>query len=226
MEVIKATNIKKTYVTEAGKFTALNGVSLTVSIGEYVALMGPSGSGKSTLMNMLGLLDTITSGELRIANDDVSKITSEMAAKYRNTKVGFVFQGYNLLPRMTALQNIELPFVYRGVSESDTRAAALNVLEKMKLSHLKNKLPSQMSGGQQQRIAIARAIAGSPAILLADEPTGNLDTETSREIMDIFSDLNRQGTTIVLVTHEPDIALYAKRHVRLVDGKIVEDRLN
>ncbi|MGE5707652.1 MAG: ABC transporter ATP-binding protein [Bacteroidota bacterium] len=202
---------------------ALDEVSLEIKEGEFVAIMGASGSGKSTLMNVIGCLDTPTNGEYDLDGVPVSGCDDRTLARIRNSKIGFVFQNFNLLPRMTAVENVELPLVYAGVRPAERRQRALEALKSVALEERVHHKPTELSGGQQQRVAIARAIANRPKILLADEPTGALDTRTSEEIMDLFTRLNREGMTIVLVTHEPDIATYAQRVIKLRDGKILSD---
>jgi len=203
---------------------ALRGVDLTIKQGEFVAIMGPSGSGKSTLMNLIGCLDKPTSGDFWLDSEEVASLTKDQYADIRNQKIGFVFQGFNLLARTTALENVELPLLYDRTSRiKDPKLAAMSALERVGLGDRMDHEPSQLSGGQQQRVAIARALVNNPALILADEPTGNLDSRTSIEVMAVFQELNRQGITIVLVTHEADIALYAKRNVVLRDGHIIQD---
>ena len=221
--VIRVVGLGKSYVTAAGLFPALRGVDLVVDSGEYIAIMGPSGSGKSTFMNLLGCLDTPTSGDYFLAGRNVAHMDSDALARLRNRTLGFVFQGFNLLPRMTLLDNVALPLVYSGAGREARRAAARAVLEKVGLGNYADSLPSRISGGQQQRVAIARALVNKPRLILADEPTGNLDSHTSEEIMAFFGELNREGITIVLVTHETDIADHARRQVRFLDGEIVSD---
>lgn len=201
----------------------LKGVSLAINKNEYVALMGPSGSGKSTLMNILGCLDSPTSGTYILNGHDVSKVKDDDLAAVRNKEIGFVFQQFNLLPRLTAVENVALPLVYAGIGKKQRIEIAMSMLEKVRLAERSHHKPNEMSGGQAQRVAIARALVNNPSLILADEPTGNLDTKTSIEIMDIFSAIQAQGNTVVLVTHEEDIAAYAHRIVRLRDGVIEAD---
>ena len=224
--VIRVAGLGKSYATAAGLFPALRGVDLTIQAGEYIAIMGPSGSGKSTFMNLLGCLDTPTMGDYFLTGENVAHMQTDALAKLRNRTLGFVFQGFNLLPRMSLLDNVALPLVYSGAGREARRAAAHAVLEKVGLGKYADSLPSRISGGQQQRVAIARALVNQPRLILADEPTGNLDSHTSEEIMALFGELNREGITIVLVTHEPDIAAHAKRQVRFSDGHIVHDSAN
>ncbi|BCW88517.1 putative ABC transporter ATP-binding protein YknY [Alphaproteobacteria bacterium SO-S41] len=222
--VIRVRDLKKSYVSPAGTTEVLHGLNFDIYPGEFVAVMGPSGSGKSTMMNILGCLDTATSGHFAIAGKDTAKLDSDALAKLRNDVIGFVFQGFNLLARTTIEDNVALPLVYRGVERAKRHEAAHAILQKVGLDGYAKSRPSQISGGQQQRVAIARALVGKPTILFADEPTGNLDTKTSDEIMEVFSALNRDdGITLILVTHEPDVAQYAKRLIRLVDGHIDYD---
>ena len=221
--VIRVVGLGKSYETAAGMFPALRGVDLEVRPGEYIAIMGPSGSGKSTFMNLLGCLDTPTAGDYFLAGRNVAHMARDALARLRNRTLGFVFQGFNLLPRMSLLDNVALPLVYSGAGRDERRAAARAVLEKVGLGQYADSLPSRISGGQQQRVAIARALVNKPRLILADEPTGNLDSHTSEEIMALFGELNREGITIVLVTHEPDIAAHARRQVRFLDGQIVSD---
>ena len=221
--VIKVEDVHKYYDLGETKVHALRGVDLTIQPGEFVAIMGSSGSGKSTFMNMLGCLDKPTNGKYLLEGTDVAKLDKKSLAAIRNRKLGFVFQGFNLLSRTTALENVELPTLYAHMAKAARFARAKEVLEMVGLGERLEHFPSQLSGGQQQRVAIARALVNRPAILLADEPTGNLDSRTSVEIMQIFQELNDSGLTIVLVTHEPDIAHYAKRIVVFRDGKILRD---
>lgn len=205
---------------------ALDGVSLFIGQGEFVAITGPSGSGKSTLMNILGCLDRPTSGSYQLDGAEVATLNDDQLALTRNKKIGFVFQNFNLLPRISALHNIALPLVYAGIDEKERLSRSLTVLTKVGLAERRSHRPNELSGGQRQRIAIARALVNDPAILIADEPTGNLDTKSSLEIMDIFCDLHKQGRTIIMVTHEPDIAAYAERVVHVRDGRILNDERN
>jgi putative ABC transport system ATP-binding protein len=224
MNVIETTQLVKTYTTGSTEVHALKGIDLAVEKGEFIAIMGTSGSGKSTLMNLLGCLDTPTSGSYLIDGVRVDGMDRNALAALRNEKIGFVFQGFNLLPRTSALENVELPMLYdRSGRKRDTQALASAALQRVGLGERLDHQPSELSGGQQQRVAIARALVTEPAIILADEPTGNLDTQTSMEVMALFQELNEQGITIVLVTHEPDIAVYAKRIVEVRDGRIRRD---
>ncbi len=223
--VIRVAGLGKSYETAAGLFPALKGVDLAVQPGEFIAIMGPSGSGKSTFMNLLGCLDTPTIGDYFLAGENVAQMDKDALALLRNRTLGFVFQGFNLLPRMTLQDNVALPLVYAGVDRETRRARARELLTKVGLGQYAESLPSRISGGQQQRVAIARALVNRPRLILADEPTGNLDSHTSEEIMRLFEELNSEGITIVLVTHEPDIAAHCKRQVRFLDGQIVSDQL-
>ena len=223
--VIRVVGLGKSYATAAGLFPALKGVDLSVRAGEYIAIMGPSGSGKSTFMNLLGCLDTPSLGDYFLAGENVAQMDPDALAKLRNRTLGFVFQGFNLLPRMSLQDNVALPLVYAGVDKVNRQQRARELLEKVGLGQYAESLPSRISGGQQQRVAIARALVNTPQLILADEPTGNLDSHTSEEIMRLFEALNDEGITIVLVTHEPDIAAHCKRQVRFLDGQIVSDRL-
>jgi len=224
--LIRLTNIKKYYQMGDMEVRALDGPSLNIRRGEYVAIMGPSGSGKSTMMNMVGCLDSPTSGEYLLNNKIVSKMTDDELAQIRNEEIGFVFQTFNLLARTTALHNVELPLIYAGASPSVRRKKAMEALDSVGLRERAHHMPNQLSGGQRQRVAIARALVNSPSILLADEPTGALDSRTSIEIMALFEELYQKGNTIILVTHEEDIAKHSHRIVKLLDGKIKSDELN
>ena len=222
--VIKIEQLCKEYITDAGTVPVLHEVSIKVMPGEFVAIMGPSGSGKSTLMNILGCLDVASSGSYFLNGRDVGQQSRDELAQLRNQVIGFVFQGFNLLPRANLEDNVALPLIYRGISRSERLQQANAMLEKVGLGKHHHSRPNQISGGQQQRVAIARALVNQPKLLLADEPTGNLDTHTSQEIMELFNELNkRDGITIVLITHEHDIAAYAHRLVRLADGRVVYD---
>ncbi|MBF4992172.1 ABC transporter ATP-binding protein [Methylophilus sp. QUAN] len=221
--VIEVNHLYKAYQTAAGDFPVLKDVNLQVLAGDYVAIMGPSGSGKSTFMNILGCLDMPTAGNYVLDGYAVATMAADQVAKVRNQTIGFVFQGFNLLARASLLDNVALPLVYAGVSKEARHARASLLLEKVGLSKHMHSHPNQISGGQQQRVAIARALVNQPRLILADEPTGNLDSTTSEEIMAIFDGLNQEGITIVLVTHETDIAEHAKRQVRFLDGRIVQD---
>ena len=226
MSVISVQNLKKTYYMGAEVINALQSVSLDIERNEYVALMGPSGSGKSTLMNLLGCLDTPSAGTYILNKQDVSRLTDDELAEIRNKEIGFVFQTFNLLPRLSSLENVALPLVYAGLRKSQRLAKAQAALEKVGLGDRVHHKPNELSGGQRQRVAIARALVNDPSIILADEPTGNLDTKTSVEIMAIFEKIHQQGNTIILVTHEPDIAEHAHRIVRLRDGLVEVDEKN
>ena len=228
MSVIHTEGLVKTYASGTNEVHALRGIDLTIEPGELVAIMGSSGSGKSTLMNLLGCLDSPTSGAYELDGVRVEGLGKNELAAIRNQKIGFVFQGFNLLPRTTAVENVELPMLYdrrveTGVKKRDTRALAIKALERVGLGERLDHQPSELSGGQQQRVAIARALVTEPALVLADEPTGNLDSRTTIEVMALFQELNDAGITIVIVTHEPEVAVYAKRIVEVRDGKIVRD---
>ena len=223
-KVIEVQNLVKNYHTAAGELEVLKNLSLSVEEGEFVALMGPSGSGKSTFMNILGCLDTVTSGRYILNGVDVADMNKDGLSKLRNEVIGFVFQGFNLLPRITLAENVALPLVYANVDKKMREERALSMLKAVGLENFADRRPSQISGGQQQRVAIARALVNSPKLILADEPTGNLDTKTSFEIMDIFDFLNKkEGITVVLVTHEPDIAEFASRQIHFRDGIVESD---
>jgi putative ABC transport system ATP-binding protein len=225
-KVIEIHGLYKDYDTAAGIFPVLKDVNLTIDDGDYVAIMGPSGSGKSTFMNILGCLDRPTKGEYMLDGHSVKSLSSNELAKLRNKTIGFVFQGFNLLARSTLVENVSLPLVYAEDQKELRTKIAKNILERMGLGNYFDSKPNQISGGQQQRVAIARALVNQPRIILADEPTGNLDSKTSDEIMKIFDELNQIGNTIIIVTHENDIADHASRQVRFLDGKIVEDHRN
>src|SRR6476659_10112626 len=223
--IIHLENIGKSYFMGSNSLEVLKAVSLDIFRNEYVGLMGPSGSGKSTLMNILGCLDTPTTGTYVLNGKDVSKMSDDDLAEVRNKEIGFVFQQFNLLPRLTAAENVALPLVYGGINRRDRTERAMDALKKVGLADRSHHKPNEMSGGQIQRVAIARALVNNPSILLADEPTGNLDSKTSAEVMEIFSKIQEGGNTVVLVTHEEDIAGYAKRVVRLRDGLVESDYL-
>ena len=223
--VIEVRHLYKDYQTAAGAFPVLKDVNLMIAPGEYLAIMGPSGSGKSTFMNILGCLDKPTAGEYLLDGHQTAQLENNALAQLRNKTIGFVFQGFNLLARSSLLDNVALPLVYSGVDKKTRHEKAEQVLIKVGLGKYLNSRPSQISGGQQQRVAIARALVNSPRLILADEPTGNLDSKTSEEIMALFDNLNKEGISIVLVTHETDIAEHAKRQVRFLDGEIVHDSL-
>jgi putative ABC transport system ATP-binding protein len=224
--LIDIRDITKVYDMGEERVRALDGVTLGVERGEYIAIMGPSGSGKSTLMNLIGCLDTPSSGSYVLNGREVARMTDDELAQIRNQEIGFVFQTFNLLPRTTALQQVELPLVYAGVSKKERRERAVRALAAVGLADRMGHQPNEMSGGQRQRVAVGRALINDPSILLADEPTGNLDSQTGSEIMALFDDLNSRGNTIVLVTHEEDIAAHARRIVRLRDGKVRDDGPN
>jgi len=223
-DVIRVSGLYKHYTTAAGTVPVLKDINMTIAIGEFVAIMGPSGSGKSTFMNVLGCLDMPSSGSYVLNGHEVAKLSSDQLARLRNETIGFVFQGFNLLPRADLESNVALPLVYAGVNNGERSKRADELLDKVGLGTFRRSHPNQISGGQQQRVAIARALVNRPRIILADEPTGNLDTVTSREIMALFTRLNKEdGITVIIVTHEADIADYADRLVRFVDGRIVHD---
>lgn len=224
--LIDISGVTKRYQLGEQTVFALNGINLTIEKGEYVALMGPSGSGKSTLMNIIGCLDTPTSGDYWLNNKEVSKMSDSALSEVRNAEIGFVFQTFNLLNRMNAIDNVALPLVYSGISKKIREERAKDVLTKVGLGDRMNHKPNELSGGQRQRVAVARALVNKPSILLADEPTGNLDTKTSHEIMALFDEIHQAGNTIVLVTHEEDIAQHAKRIIRLRDGVVEKSEVN
>jgi putative ABC transport system ATP-binding protein len=223
MALIETENLWRTYVMGSEEVHALRGVSMRIEKGEYVAIMGPSGSGKSTLMNLVGCLDTPTKGEYRLNGKPVSHMNDDELANIRNREIGFVFQTFNLLPRATALHNVELPLIYNGTSAVERRRLAEEALEKVELADRMYHKPSELSGGQRQRVAVARALVNNPSLLLADEPTGNLDSKTSQEMMRLFNLLHDRGNTIILVTHERDIALHAHRVLSILDGELASD---
>jgi putative ABC transport system ATP-binding protein len=223
--MIELSEITKTYRMGEVDFAVLSGVSLAVQSGELIAIMGPSGSGKSTLMNIIGCLDRPTSGIYRFENREISTMTDDELASVRNVKIGFVFQTFNLLPRFSALKNVEVPLIYSGVPARARRERAAPLLEKVGLGDRMQHKPTELSGGQQQRVAIARALVNNPPLLLADEPTGNLDSHSGEEILNILTRLNRQGVTIIIVTHDKDVAARCKRLINLKDGQIMSDRV-
>lgn len=220
MALITLQNIFKTYAMGSTQINALDGLNCTIDEGEYVALMGPSGSGKSTLMNVIGCLDSPTSGIYLLNEKDVSSMSDDALATVRNIEIGFVFQSFNLLPRTSALENVALPLVYAGIGKKERIERAQVVLQKVGLGDRGNHKPNELSGGQRQRVAIARALVNNPSIVLADEPTGNLDSKSSYEIMQLFKEIHEEGNTVVMVTHEEEIATYAKRTIRMIDGKL------
>ncbi|MDO4184643.1 MAG: ABC transporter ATP-binding protein [Rhodospirillales bacterium] len=227
MPLIKLENIRKSYPLGDGMLEILKGISLEINQGEFVAIMGPSGSGKSTLMNILGCLDKPSAGKYFLDGQELGNLDSDDLATIRNQKIGFVFQGFNLLSRTSAVENVELPMVYAGISDKERREKAIQALKNVGLEQRMDHQPNQLSGGQQQRVAIARALVTEAPIIFADEPTGNLDTKTSVEVMELFTRFNKElGRTIILVTHEEDIALYADRIIKVVDGEIRSDERN
>lgn len=226
MSLIEIRDIYKIYNPGENEVRALDGIDLTVEHGEFLAIVGQSGSGKSTLMNMLGLLDIPTSGTYTLDGVDVANMTDDELSEIRNKEIGFIFQGFNLIPSLTAVENVELPLVYRGMKKEERNKLALEALERVGLSHRLDHLPKQMSGGQQQRVAIARAVAARPPIILADEPTGNLDSHSGLEVMKILHELHEEGRTIILITHDNDIANEAQRVIRIQDGQIISDIIN
>ncbi len=221
--MLQANSLVKIYQTDKIAVTALRGVSFGVAAGSFVSIMGPSGSGKSTLMNILGCLDTPTEGQYVLDGVDVSQMAETELAIIRNKKIGFVFQTYNLLPRVTCLRNVELPMIYAGINIKERRIRAMEALERVRLTDRAGHRPSEISGGQRQRVAIARALVNNPAIILADEPTGNLDTRSGEEVMAIFQELHKEGATIILVTHEPEVARHSERILSFRDGRLKED---
>ena len=222
--LIQINNISKVYRNGDQELEVLKDINLEIEEGDFVAIMGPSGSGKSTLMNMIGLLDRPTSGQYFLSGQDVAGISERDLAKVRNSQIGFVFQQFFLLAKMNAIQNVELPLIYAGIAASKRRERATFYLEKVELKERMHHLPSELSGGQKQRVAIARALVNDPSLILADEPTGALDTKTGVQIMELLQSLNREGKTIIMVTHEPEIAAYAKRRIVIRDGQVIEDR--
>lgn len=224
--LIQVNNMTHGYTMAGETMTVLKSLNFTIDFGEFVAIIGPSGSGKSTLMNMLGCLDISDEGSYLLDGQEVRKLSDNKLASIRNEKIGFIFQNFNLLPKLSALENVELPLIYRGLSHRERISIAQDALTNVGLEDRMQHRPSELSGGQQQRVAIARAMAGSPPILLADEPTGALDTRTGQEVMEMIQALNGQGHTIILITHDPEIAKQAKRIIRIQDGNLVEDRRN
>jgi putative ABC transport system ATP-binding protein len=221
--MIELKDIYKIYGDGDGEIRALDGVSLTINEGEFVAIVGQSGSGKSTCMNIIGCLDVPTSGQYHLNGIDVSTMKDDELAKVRNKMIGFIFQQYNLIPKLSVIENVELPLIYRGMPPKERHEKALNALDRVGLKDRAKKMPSQLSGGQQQRVSIARALAGNPSLMLADEPTGALDSKTGKEVLEFLKNLNEQGNTIVMITHDNEIASQAKRIVRIQDGKIISD---
>ncbi len=226
MHLIEVRDVYKIYNPGENQVNAVDGVSITIDEGEFVAIIGQSGSGKSTLMNMLGLLDTPTHGEYYINGKLVDDLTDDQMSAIRNEEIGFIFQGFNLISSLTALENVELPLVYRGMPKQERREISQDALERVGLGGRMNHLPAEMSGGQQQRVAVARAIAAKPPVILADEPTGNLDTKSTKEVMAILHELKDEGRTVIVITHDNEIAEEAERVIRIRDGKVVEDYIN
>lgn len=223
--MIKINNLSKVYTTEEVETTALNSISVEIKEGEFVAIMGPSGCGKSTLLNVLGLLDNPSEGEYHFGENEVSKFSERQRAQLRKGAIGFVFQSFNLIDELTVFENVELPLLYLKVKSSERKKKVEEVLERMNIMHRRNHFPQQLSGGQQQRVAVARAIVAKPALILADEPTGNLDSANGEEVMKLLSQLNEEGTTIIMVTHSPYDANYAHRIINLFDGKVVTENI-
>ena len=221
--MIRTQNLKKLYATEEVETTALNDVTMTVDEGEFVAVMGPSGCGKSTLLNILGLLDNPSGGEYHFLDEEVSGHSERQRANLRKANIGFVFQSFNLIDELTVSENIELPLIYLGTSKTERKERVDAAMEHMQIPHRRNHFPQQLSGGQQQRVAVARAVIGNPRLILADEPTGNLDSANGAEVMDLLNDLNEAGTTIIMVTHDQTLADHANRIIRLFDGRIVSE---
>lgn len=226
MHLIDIRNVYKIYNPGENQVNALDGVSITIDEGEFVAIIGQSGSGKSTLMNMLGLLDTPTSGEYYINGQLADNLTDDQMSEIRNKEIGFIFQGFNLITSLTALENVELPLIYRGMKKEERRRISMDALERVGLGERMHHLPSQMSGGQQQRVAVARAIAARPPVILADEPTGNLDTRSTKDVMRMLHELKNEGKTVVVITHNNEIAEESERVIRISDGRVIEDYIN
>ena len=226
MHLIDVRNVYKIYNPGENQVNALDGVSITIDEGEFVAIIGQSGSGKSTLMNMLGLLDTPTSGEYYINGQLADNLTDDQMSEIRNKEIGFIFQGFNLITSLTALENVELPLIYRGMKKEERRRISMDALERVGLGERMHHLPSQMSGGQQQRVAVARAIAARPPVILADEPTGNLDTRSTKDVMHMLHELKNEGKTVVVITHNNEIAEESERVIRISDGRVIEDYIN
>ncbi len=226
MHLIEVRDVYKIYNPGENQVNALDGVDITIDEGEFVAIIGQSGSGKSTLMNMLGLLDTPTSGEYYINGNLVDDLTDDEMSVIRNEQIGFIFQGFNLIPSLSALENVELPLVYRGMGKAERREISVDALKRVGLEKRMHHLPAEMSGGQQQRVAVARAIAARPPVILADEPTGNLDTRSTKEVMAILHELKDEGRTVIVITHDNEIAEQAERVIRVRDGKVIEDYIN
>lgn len=222
-EILTMQNINKSYYMGEEELEVLHDVNLTIHSGEFLSILGPSGSGKSTMMNIIGCLDVPTSGKYILSGNDIEDLNEKQLAKVRNKEIGFVFQSFQLLPRMTALQNVELPLIYSGISSSERKKRANDILDRVGLGDKVRNLPNQLSGGQQQRVAIARALAAEPTILLADEPTGALDQKTGAQVMELFEELNYDGRTIIMITHDNNIARYAKRVVKIMDGYLSEE---